>query len=320
MEGHECLCTASIGITIFGDKTDNSSEILKQADIAMYQAKAAGRNTMRFFAPELQATVNARAALENGLRQGIKADQFVLWYQPLIYEDLIVGAEALLRWNHPRRGHLLPGEFIPLAEETGHIVSLGNWVLQSACAQLAKWACGKETAHFSVAVNISALQFRQPDFVDQVLTALDRSGANPENLQLELTESMLAHSIEEVIAKMMELKARGLRFSLDDFGTGYSSLSYLKRLPLDLLKIDRTFVRDLLEDATSRAIAQTVISLSRAMNVAVIAEGVETNEQRIVLEELGCHSFQGYLFSRPLPVEEFQLLLPGFVSVPRAIA
>ena len=316
LEGHECLCTASIGITIFGDKKDNSSEILKQADIAMYQAKAVGRNTMRFFAPELQATVNARAALENDLRQGIKSGEFVLWYQPLVYEDLIVGAEALLRWNHPRRGHLLPGGFIPLAEETGHIVSLGNWVLQTACEQLAKWASEKDSARFSIAVNISALQFRQPDFVDQVLAALDRSGANPENLKLELTESMLAHNIDEVIAKMTELRAHGLRFSLDDFGTGYSSLGYLKRLPLDLLKIDRTFVRDILEDAASRAIAQTVISLSRAMNVAVIAEGVETNEQRVLLEKLGCHSFQGYLFSPPLPLEKFQRLLPGFVSVP----
>lgn len=315
LAGHECLSTSSIGITVFGAKRETSSEILKQADIAMYQAKAAGRNTMRFFAPELQVAVNARATLESDLRQGIKSGQFVLWYQPLTYEGLTFGAEALVRWSHSRRGLLLPAEFIGLAEETGLIVPLGNYVLQAACNQIAAWAGRKETTHLSLSVNISALQFRQPDFVDTVLEALKRSGANPENLQLELTESILIFNIDEVTSKMMRLKASGLRFSLDDFGTGYSSLAYLKRLPLDQLKIDRAFVRDIFENATSRAIAQTIITLGRAMDLSVIAEGVETDEQRILLDDLGCHMFQGYLFSRPLPLEEFQLFCLGSPTI-----
>ena len=306
LAGRECLSTSSIGITVFGRKRESSSEILKQADIAMYQAKSAGRNTMHFFAPELQVAVTARATLESDLRQGIKSGQFVFWYQPLIYEGLPIGAEALVRWNHPLRRLLLPGEFIPLAEETGLIVPLGYCLLQAACQQIAAWASCKQTAHLSLAVNISALQFRQPDFVDHVLAALKDSGANPENLQLELTESTLVLNSDDVTAKMMQLKVAGVRFSLDDFGTGYSSLAYLKRLPLDQLKIDRAFVRDILEDATSRAIAQTIITLARAMDLSVIAEGVETEEQRILLNDLGCHTFQGYLFSSPLPLEEFE--------------
>ncbi|HEX4006777.1 MAG TPA: EAL domain-containing protein [Acidobacteriaceae bacterium] len=312
LAGYECLCTASIGITLFGDGQESSSQILKQADIAMYQAKAAGRNTLRFFAPALQETVNARAQLENELRQGIRANEFVLWYQPQVCGGRMVGAEALVRWNHPRRAILPPDEFIPLAEETGHIVALGNWVLEAACAQLARWGERPETAHLLLAVNISALQLRQPDFVEQVLTALTRSGAHAENLRLELTESVLAQNIEDIVGKMEELKSWGLRFALDDFGIGYSSLAYLKRLPLDQLKIDRMFVRDLLKDPTSRAIAQSVIFLSHAMGVGVIAEGVESDEQRFLLERLGCHAFQGYLFSRPVPLEEFEGLLPGW--------
>jgi EAL domain-containing protein (putative c-di-GMP-specific phosphodiesterase class I) len=188
-------------------------------------------------------------------------------------------------------------------------VPLGNWVLQAACAQLAPWACREETANLSLAINISAVQFRQPDFVDQVLATLDRFGANPECLRLELTESMLVYDIEQVIAKMAELKASGVRLSLDDFGTGYSSLAYLKRLPLDQLKIDRTFVRDILENATSRAIAQAVVTLGQAMNISVIAEGVESDQQRLALADVGCHAYQGYLFSPPLQLEEFQLLV-----------
>jgi diguanylate cyclase (GGDEF)-like protein/PAS domain S-box-containing protein len=312
LAGHECHCTASVGITLFGGQKESTSEILKQADIAMYQAKAAGRNTMRFFAPELQSAVNAKASLEKELRQGLREGQFALWYQPQVRDDQVVGVEALIRWNHPCRGHLMPDTFIPLAEETGLIVSLGNWVLDSACAQLAQWARDEETAHLSLAVNISVLQLRQPDFVEQVLGALERTGAHAGKLQLEITESMLAHNIDEIIAKMKELRGWGLRFSLDDFGVEYSSLAYLKRLPLDQLKIDRMFVRDILEDATSRAIARSVVSFSRAMGVQVIAEGVETLEQRHLLEEMGCRTFQGYLFSRPLPLDRLHAFLPGF--------
>jgi len=201
---------------------------------------------------------------------------------------------------------LAPGEFIALAEESGLILQLGNWVLETACAQIAKWALNEATAQISVSVNISARQFRQPDFVDQVLKALETTGADPHKLELELTESMLVDNIEDVTAKMTQLKAHGLRFSLDDFGTGYSSLAYLKRLPLTQLKIDRSFVRDILADASSRAIAQAVISLGRALGLGVIAEGVETEDQRDLLDSLGCHSFQGYLFSRPVKLEEFE--------------
>jgi diguanylate cyclase (GGDEF)-like protein/PAS domain S-box-containing protein len=314
LAGRECLSTSSIGITVFGDQKEDPNEILQQADIAMYQAKAIGRNTMHFFAPALQAAVNARAALEEELRMAIRENQFVLWYQPQVDRGRLIGVEALLRWKHPQRGVLLPGDFIPAAEETGLILPLGIWVLETAFSQASAWANSKKTALIRVAVNVSVLQFRQHDFVEQVLAALDRTGANPECLMLEITESMLLDNIEDVMAKMTSLKSHGLRFSLDDFGTGYSSLAYLKRLPLDELKIDRTFVRDILADTTSRAIAQAIISLSRAMGLSMLAEGVETEEQRAFLAHLGCHSFQGYLFSRPLPPEDLQLLLTNLVA------
>jgi EAL domain-containing protein (putative c-di-GMP-specific phosphodiesterase class I) len=269
---------------------------------------------MRFFSPALQAAVNDRAAMEEDLRQAIKERQFLLYYQPQVERGRLTGAEALLRWKHPRRGLVQPNDFIPLAEETRLILPLGDWVLEAACAQIALWADRKETAHLTIAVNISALQFRQPSFVEQVLDTLSRTRANPGNLRLELTESMLADNLEDIIAKMTRLKEHGLRFSLDDFGTGYSSLSYLKRLPLDRLKIDRSFVRDMLVDATSGAIAQTILSLGRALDISVIAEGVETEEQRGYLAGLGCHSFQGFLFSRPLPLDKFEIFLRGFAE------
>ncbi len=310
LAGRECRSSSSIGITVFGDPRDSTNEVLQQADIAMYQAKAAGRNTVRFFAPALQAAVNARAVMEEDLRQAIKTSGFLLYYQPQMDRGILVGAEALVRWRHPKRGFLSPGEFIPLAEKTGLILPLGDWVLQTACRQIAAWAARKDTAHLTVAVNISARQLRSTDFVEKVLTTLHGTGANPRNLKLELTESMFVDNFEDVIAKMTELKSHGLTFSLDDFGTGYSSLAYLRRLPLDQLKIDQAFVRDILVDASSGAIAESIISLGRAMGLSVIAEGVETEEQRDFLASIGCHSFQGYLVSRPVPLEEFQLLLP----------
>jgi diguanylate cyclase (GGDEF)-like protein/PAS domain S-box-containing protein len=306
LDGRECRSGASIGISVFGDRRESSSEVLQQADIAMYQAKAAGRNTMRFFEPALQAAVNARAALEEELRQAIKTGQFVLYFQPQIEHHRLIGAEALIRWNHPRRNILSPGEFIPLAEETGLIFPLGKWVLESACRQIAAWARNKQTADLSIAINVSARQFRQPDFVEQLLATLASTGASPANLGLELTESMLVDNIEEVIDKMTELKGHGLKFSLDDFGTGYSSLAYLKRLPLDRLKIDRTFIRDILIDESSAAIAKTILSLSRAMGLPAIAEGVENEQQREFLIRHGCHAFQGRLFGSPAPLEEFE--------------
>jgi diguanylate cyclase (GGDEF)-like protein len=315
LSGHECFSTSSIGITVFGDKKESTSEVLQQADIAMYQAKAAGRNTIRFFEPALQNAVNARAAMEEELRQAIRAKQFVLYYQPQVNSNHMIGAEALIRWKHPVRGLLAPGEFISLAEQTGLILPLGDWTLEAACKQLAAWAQHAETAHLAMAVNISARQFRQPNFVEQVVGAVIRTGANPQDLRLELTESLLVDNFEEIIAKMTALKAYGLRFALDDFGTGYSSLNYLRLLPLDQLKIDRSFVQDILVDSTSGAIAQTIVSLGKAMCLPVMAEGVETEAQRDFLINLGCHSFQGYLLSRPLPAEEFERFLTGFNEV-----
>jgi diguanylate cyclase (GGDEF)-like protein/PAS domain S-box-containing protein len=313
LENREYLTSASMGVTVFGDRDKSADQILQQADIALHLAKAEGRNTLRFFSPALQAVVNAHATLEKELRWAIKEKQFLLYYQPQVERGKMTGAEALIRWKHPSRGIVPPDEFIPMAEESRLILPLGDWVLETACEQLALWADRKETAHLTISVNISALQFRQPEFVEHVLTALERTHANPRRLKLELTESMLVDSFEDVIATMAELKAHGLSFSLDDFGTGYSSLAYLKRLPLDQLKIDRAFVRDMLVDLTSGAIAQTIISLGRAMDLSVVAEGVESEEQRGFLAGLGCHCFQGYLFSRPIPLEDFQRLLrdPG---------
>jgi diguanylate cyclase (GGDEF)-like protein len=311
-DGRECQSTSSIGITVIGEKPESIDDVLQRADLAMYQAKENGGRCMHFFDPALLAAMNSRALMESDIRKAIKADQFVLYYQPQLEAGRLVGAEALIRWQHPRRGVLGPGQFISLAEETGLILPLGDWVLGTACRQIAAWAKQERTRHLTLAVNISARQLREPDFVTRVLAAVERTGADPRHLKLELTESMLVDNIESVIAKMTQIKAKGIGLSLDDFGTGYSSLSYLKRLPLDQLKIDRSFVRDIVEDLSSRAIAQSVISLGQVMNRSVIAEGVETEEQLVCLRELGCHAFQGFLFGSPLPLDEFELLIPIF--------
>ena len=311
LDGHECRSSSSIGITVFGNRQGSTNEVLQQADIAMYQAKAAGRNTLHFFAPALQAAVNARVEMEEDLRQAIKAKDFRLLYQAQIDRGVLIGAEALIRWKHPKRGLLSPQEFIPLAEQTGLILGLGDWVLETACKQIAAWGDRKSTADLSVAVNISARQLLNADFVKNVLRTLECTGANPRKLKLELTESMFVNDLEDVVAKMTKLRSHGLRFSLDDFGMGYSSLAYLRRLPLDQLKIDQEFVRDIIADASSSAIAQSIISLSKAMGLSVIAEGVETKEQRDFLAHMGCHSFQGFLFSGPVPPEDFESLLPN---------
>jgi EAL domain-containing protein (putative c-di-GMP-specific phosphodiesterase class I) len=282
-------------------------ELLKRADLAMYQAKATGRNNLRFFEPEMQVAVMTRAALESDLRDAILKSQFLLHYQAQVDgEGRLTGVEALLRWQHPQRGLVSPLEFVPLAEDTDLILPLGHWVLQTACAQLAIWGARPKMAHLTVAVNISARQFKLPNFVEQVLVIVDNHGANPQRLKLELTESLLVDDVEGIIATMAALKAKGVGFSLDDFGTGYSSLSYLKRLPLDQLKIDQSFVRDILTDANDAAIAKMVVVLADSLGLAVIAEGVETEAQRDFLASQGCHAYQGYLFSHPLPLEEFE--------------
>ncbi|WP_019140473.1 EAL domain-containing protein [Noviherbaspirillum massiliense] len=296
----------SIGIALFGGRSDTVDELLKRADLAMYQAKAAGRNAIRFFDPEMQNVVSARLSLEADFRHGLQRQEFLLHYQAQTDGNgHVKGVEALVRWKHSVRGMVSPAAFIPLAEETGLITSLGKWVLETACAQVAAWAARPETSHLSVAVNVSARQFHHPKFVDQVLDVLEYTGADPRHLKLEITESMLVKNMEDTIAKMAALKAKGVGFSLDDFGTGYSSLTYLKRLPLDQLKIDQSFVRDVLVDANDAAIARTIVALGQILGLEVIAEGVETEDQRDFLAQHGCHAYQGYLFSPPLPAEQF---------------
>jgi diguanylate cyclase (GGDEF)-like protein/PAS domain S-box-containing protein len=293
-------CTSSIGITLFRDQSVSVDELLKRADTAMYQAKAAGRNTLRFFDPEMQATVTARALLDADLRRALGEGQFVLHYQPQVdVQGRVTGAEALVRWQHPQRGLVFPADFIHQAEATRLIMPLGNWVLETACNQLVAWAARADTARLTVAVNVSGRQFYQTDFVDQVLAVLHQTGANPRRLKLEVTESLLLHDIEDIVVKMAALKAEGVSFSLDDFGTGYSSLSYLKRLPLDQLKIDQSFVRDVLTDGNDAAISRTIIALGQSLGLAVIAEGVETEAQFEFLAQQGCHAFQGNLFGVP---------------------
>ncbi len=306
--GSEHHGSASIGITLFADHRETVDDLLKRADLAMYRAKDAGRNAVCFFDPEMQAAVSSRAGLEADLRVAVLQNQFVLFYQPQV--DILgqlIGVEVLLRWTHAARGSVSPGAFIPLAEETGLILPLGQWVLETACAQLAEWSKCPKMSRLLVAVNVSARQLRHPDFVDQVMAALERYGANPSRLKLELTESLLVANVEDTIAKMNALKAKGVGFSLDDFGTGYSSLSYLKRLPLDQLKIDQSFVRDILIDPNDAAIAKTIVALGESLGLTVIAEGVETEEQRVMLASQGCLAYQGYLFSRPLPIDAFEL-------------
>lgn len=303
-----CRITCSIGITLFGvDPHETLGEPMKRADLAMYQAKAGGRNTLRFFDPQMQAIVTARLALENGLREAINQRELRLHYQPQIEgAGRLVGVEALVRWQRPLHGLVLPAEFIAMSEETGLILSLGHWVLETACAQLASWAQRVEMSYLTMSVNVSASQMHQSDFVQEVLGVLERTGANPHRLKLELTESVMVSQIEDVIAKMGLLEKHGVRFSLDDFGTGYSSLAYLKRMPLEQLKIDQGFVRDILTNPNDAAISKMVIALAESIGLTVIAEGVETTDQRDFLASQGCHAYQGFLSSGPLPLDEFE--------------
>ena len=300
----------SIGVTLFFNHQQSVDELLQRADLAMYQSKAAGRNTLRFFDPVMQAAASARAVLEIDLRHALQLQEFSLHYQPVVDENSsITGVEALLRWHHPQRGMVSPAEFIPVAEQAGLIIPLGQWVLEAACAQLVAWNGSVATRKLTMAVNVSARQFRHPAFTEQLLDLLRVSGANPYRLKLELTESMLLSDFDDVIVKMGELRSIGVNFALDDFGTGYSSLSYLKRLPLDQLKIDQSFVRDVLTDPNDAAIARAILSLARSLDLSVVAEGVETAGQRDFLLKMGCKAFQGYFFGRPVAVEA--LKLPG---------
>ena len=304
LQGSEVHSTPSIGIAMFRSAQPAAQELLQRADLAMYQAKAQGRNAMCFFDPAMQASATARSALEADIRQGLQRGEFLLHYQPVVdVHGVVLGAEALVRWEHPQRGMVYPGDFIALAEHTGLILPLGRQVLQAACEQLVRWSGVPASQSWTVAVNVSTREFRHPDYVQQVLDVLRQTGADPCRLKLELTESLLLHDVEDGIAKMQVLRTQGVGFSLDDFGTGYSSLSYLKRLPLDQLKIDQGFVRDVLTDPNDAAIACTVITLAHSLGLEVVAEGVESQGQRKFLLRNGCQRFQGYLFGRPGPAD-----------------
>ncbi|MDO9213946.1 MAG: PAS domain S-box protein [Methylococcales bacterium] len=309
LQGYTYRCSASIGIALFHSHEVNVDELVKHATMAMHQAKQGGKNTIRFFDPAVQEALVFRVQLESWMRKALN-DQYELYYQMQVDDKgNATGAETLIRWHHPDMGMIAPADFIPLAEETGLILQIGRWVLKTACTQLKAWEQNQSTQHLVLAVNVSAKQFSQSDFVNQVLSVLKQTAANPHRLKLELTESMVVDNVENIITKMNTLKAIGVKFSLDDFGTGFSSLSYLKRLPLDQLKIDQSFVSDALTDSNDAAIIRTIIALGQTLGMEVIAEGVETEVQRHFLEALGCNHYQGYLFSKPLPLKEFEQLL-----------
>ncbi len=306
----ECTNNASIGIVIFRGHQEKFDALLKNADTAMYQAKAAGRNTIRFYDPAMQAALELRIKMERELRQALKNNQFDLYYQIQVdHQHRPLGAEVLLRWDHPEQGIVSPAHFIDLAEETGLISPIGLWVMKTACEQLCVWQDNELTRNLALSVNVSAKQFYQADFVSQIQQILHETSANPSLLKLELTESTTLENVEDTIAKMLNLKLLGIGFSMDDFGTGYSSLQYLKRLPLDQIKIDQSFVRDLTSDPNDAAIVKTIIAMTNMLGLNVIAEGVETNAQLDFLNQNGCHAFQGYLFSRPIPIYEFEKYL-----------
>lgn len=316
LEAQEHFSSPSIGVCFFRnlDQTQDLSvdELLKRADTAMYQAKQAGRNTMRFFDPIMQTELEARSLLEQDLRQALAKNQFALHYQPLVNNaNQVVGAEALLRWTHPVRGAVSPAQFIPLAEESGLILPIGQWVLETACKQINAWKKHVNTADLYLAVNISARQFRQHDFVEQLEHILLKTGAAADKLKLEMTESLVLDNVEDSIDKMLALLNLNIRFSLDDFGTGYSSLTYLKRLPISQLKIDQSFIRDVTLDANDEAIIKTIIGMAQTLGIEVVAEGVETKEQLNFLLKNNCHIFQGFLFSKPLAIKAFNQLMQG---------
>ncbi|KFB77262.1 EAL domain-containing protein [Candidatus Accumulibacter cognatus] len=310
LEGQRLHTTSSIGIAVFPGDGESVDILMRNADAAMYHAKSAGRNNMQFFTASMNQAASDRRQLEEDLHMALQKNQFILHYQPQVDElRRIVAAEALLRWQHPEHGLVPPNRFIPLAEDTGLIVPIGHWVLETACAQLRAWSVEARTRDLQLAVNVSARQFRQADFVEQLRKVIEYSGADPLRLKLELTESLVLDNVADTIAKMDVIKQLGVSFSMDDFGTGYSSLSYLTRLPLDQLKIDRAFVNRLPDNQSDAVIAQTIVTMGSSLGLKVLAEGVENEAQRQFLEDHGCHGYQGFLFSRPLPVDAFEQLL-----------
>ena len=298
--------TSSIGVTLFQGKEISPEVLLKQADVALYQAKSAGRNAVRFFNSKMQAAIEQRTQLAAGLRAGMERGELKLYYQPQVDKHgTLLGAEALLRWIPEDGTPISPTVFVPIAEESGLILPIGEWVLGQACRQLQRWQQEDTTRNLSLAINVSAHQFRQAEFVDQVADQIQTTNIDPARLKLELTESVVLSHIDEVVERIQRLKELGVTISLDDFGTGFSSLSYLKRLPLDQLKIDQSFVRDILFDQNDAAIVRAILAMSRSLGLNVIAEGVETEEQRAFLLDNGCEQFQGFLFGKPLPFEEW---------------
>lgn len=306
LEGLQRHISPSIGISLFNKTNRHMDEVLKAADLAMYEAKSDGRNTMCFFDPKMQELIIARSALETDLHNALDRGELMLHYQVQCdHNGQIISAEALLRWQHPQKGLISPAEFIPIAEQTGLIAPIGCWTLRQACLQLVKWACDPATSCLTVAVNVSARQFHRADFVTKVRAIVEETGANPQKLTLELTESVLVDDVDKANAKMNQLKHLGITFSLDDFGTGYSSLAYLHMLPINQLKIDRAFVAQVPKDANSAAIVRTILALGKALNLTVVAEGVENEEQLAFLKAEGCAMYQGYLFGRPLNISQF---------------
>ncbi|MCP4282833.1 MAG: sensor domain-containing phosphodiesterase, partial [Gammaproteobacteria bacterium] len=311
LQGRQYQFTVSIGIVLHPIGDELPEDILKQGENAMYRAKSDGRNAIRFYLPSMQEAADSRLTLEEDLRLGLKRQEFALHYQPQMdVADRIIGAEALLRWEHPTRGQVSPAEFIPIAEQTTLILPIGEWVLRETCRQLKAWTDGGvATPLRHLAVNVSPREFRQYDFVVKVDEILGEYGIEPSHLDLEITEGVVVDSVDDIVDKMVKLKDLGVSFSMDDFGTGYSSLAYLKRLPLDILKIDRSFVTDIPGDPSDAAIVETIISMAGHLELDVIAEGVETKAQLEFLRSSGCETYQGYYFSRPLPAEEFTELL-----------
>jgi diguanylate cyclase (GGDEF)-like protein len=312
-------CPPSLGIALFGLAPVTFDELLQRADLAMYEAKAAGRNTLRFFAPYMQAAISQRTATEADLRNDILARNFELHFQPQIdVAGRLIGAEALIRWPHKRRGYVPPDEFIGIAESAGLILPIGKWVIEEACNRLKEWAAHPGLANLSLAINISGVQLQDEQFVDYLVATIERTGADPNLLKLELTESVLIDCADDVIERMNKMREKGVRFSLDDFGTGYSSLQYLKKLPIEQLKIDRSFVRDILVDTNDAAIAKMIVALGKTLGFDIVAEGVETEGQLRELIQMGCDSYQGYLIGRPVPASEFERQAMGAAGRPEA--
>lgn len=313
---YEYRGTASIGVSLFHHQQFSTEELLRRADTAMYQAKSKGQNILRFYDPAMQAALEARMQLESDLQLGLSDNQFRLFYQPQVDQNgNIFGAESLIRWQSPLKGLIPPIQFIPLAEETGLILPMGQWVLETACDQLKIWESDPRKAELQLAINVSARQFHQPNFVEQVLETLIKKSINPNKIKLELTESIVLEDIDTVITKMHALRQTGVKFAMDDFGTGYSSLSYLTQLPISQLKIDQSFVRNIGVKHGDSVIVQTIIGMAENLGMSVIAEGVETQEQYEFLKQNGCTLFQGYLFGKPLPIEEFESLIANPICV-----